>query len=121
MRDERVSEAEVRAAIRASGIAAAEDAYAVVLKTDGTISVIQAADGLQPRRCGTWGRSGTRIAPLGVSDGSGFREWPTLAPPRAEEPCGRAHSARRPSIPSIEAGWGKRAALKSFDVEADET
>ncbi|HEU0012118.1 MAG TPA: YetF domain-containing protein [Longimicrobium sp.] len=43
LRRERVSEAEVRAAIRASGIAAMEDVHAVVLETDGTLSVI--ADG----------------------------------------------------------------------------
>lgn len=40
LRGERVSEGEVRAAIRASGIAAVEDVHAVVLETDGTISVI---------------------------------------------------------------------------------
>lgn len=44
MRVERVSRAEVRAAIRASGIAAVEDVHAVVLETDGTISVIRTAD-----------------------------------------------------------------------------
>ncbi len=44
MRGERVSKAEVRAAIRASGIAAVEDAHAVVLETDGTFSVIRTAD-----------------------------------------------------------------------------
>jgi uncharacterized membrane protein YcaP (DUF421 family) len=44
MRRERVSQAEVRAAIRASGIAAVEDVHAAVLETDGTISVIRTAD-----------------------------------------------------------------------------
>jgi uncharacterized membrane protein YcaP (DUF421 family) len=43
MRGERVSQAEVLAAIRASGIAAVEDVHAVVLETDGTISVIRTA------------------------------------------------------------------------------
>lgn len=41
LRAERVSEGEVRAAIRASGIASVEDVHAVVLETDGTISVIR--------------------------------------------------------------------------------
>lgn len=41
---ERVSEGEVRAAIRASGVAAVEDVHAVVLETDGTISVIRNGD-----------------------------------------------------------------------------
>ena len=45
MRAERVSEAEVRAAIRASGIASVEAVYAVVLETDGTISVVRHPDG----------------------------------------------------------------------------
>ena len=44
MRGERVSRAEVRAAIRASGIAAVEVVHAAVLETDGTISVIRTAD-----------------------------------------------------------------------------
>jgi uncharacterized membrane protein YcaP (DUF421 family) len=44
LRTERVSEGEVRAAIRASGIAAVEDVHAVVLETDGTISVIGNGD-----------------------------------------------------------------------------
>lgn len=44
LRGERVSEGEVRAAIRASGIAAVEDVHAVVLETDGTISVIRNGD-----------------------------------------------------------------------------
>lgn len=44
MRGERVSEAEVLAAIRAGGIAAVEDVRAVVLETDGTISVIRTTD-----------------------------------------------------------------------------
>lgn len=43
LRRERVTEGEVRAAIRASGIAAVEDVHAAVLETDGTISVIRDA------------------------------------------------------------------------------
>jgi uncharacterized membrane protein YcaP (DUF421 family) len=41
LRAERVTEGEVRAAIRSSGIAAVEDVHAVVLETDGTMSVIR--------------------------------------------------------------------------------
>jgi len=43
---ERVAEAEIRAAIRSQGIAAVEDVEAVVLETDGSLSVVQkSADG----------------------------------------------------------------------------
>lgn len=41
MRQQRVTPSEVRAAIRAHGIAAVEDVEAVVLETDGTFSVIR--------------------------------------------------------------------------------
>lgn len=46
MKQERVNEAEIRAAIRTSGIARLEDVAAVVLETDGTFSVLSnLADG----------------------------------------------------------------------------
>ena len=41
LRRERVTKSEVRAAIRSAGLAAVEDAEAVVLETDGTFSVIK--------------------------------------------------------------------------------
>jgi uncharacterized membrane protein YcaP (DUF421 family) len=41
MRRERVTESEIRAAIRSQGAAAIEDIAAVVLETDGTFSVIK--------------------------------------------------------------------------------
>jgi uncharacterized membrane protein YcaP (DUF421 family) len=44
MRGERVSEPEVRAAIRAAGIACVEEVHAVVLETDGTLGVIRIGD-----------------------------------------------------------------------------
>jgi uncharacterized membrane protein YcaP (DUF421 family) len=40
MREQRVTEEEIRAALRAQGIAAVEDIAAVVLETDGTISIL---------------------------------------------------------------------------------
>ena len=43
MRRERISEAEIRAAIRASGSAAVEVIEAVVLETDGSLSVVKKA------------------------------------------------------------------------------
>lgn len=46
MKQERVNEAEIRAAIRTSGIARLEDVAAVVLETDGTFTVLSnLADG----------------------------------------------------------------------------
>lgn len=46
MRRQRVTESEIRAAIRSNGLAAIEEAEAVVLETDGTFSVIKkSADG----------------------------------------------------------------------------
>ena len=45
MRRERVTESEVRAAIRAHGIARIEEVAAVVLETDGTFSVVKELDG----------------------------------------------------------------------------
>lgn len=41
MREQRVSEGEVRAAIRSAGLASARDAEAVVLETDGSFSVVK--------------------------------------------------------------------------------
>jgi uncharacterized membrane protein YcaP (DUF421 family) len=41
MEKERVTEGEIRAAVRAKGIAALEDVYAVILETDGSFSVIK--------------------------------------------------------------------------------
>ncbi len=41
MRRQRVAESEIRAAIRSNGLAAIEDAEAVVLETDGTFSVVK--------------------------------------------------------------------------------
>lgn len=40
MEKERVTEGEVRAAVRAKGVGALEDVYAVILETDGSFSVI---------------------------------------------------------------------------------
>lgn len=48
MRVERVTEEEVRAAIRSRGVAAVGDAEAVVLETDGTFSVIQSGGEMRP-------------------------------------------------------------------------
>lgn len=45
LRRERVTEEEVRAAVRSAGLAAMEDAEAVVLETDGSFSVINRAGG----------------------------------------------------------------------------
>jgi uncharacterized membrane protein YcaP (DUF421 family) len=47
LRRERVTKSEVQAALRAHGIACAEEVAAVVLETDGTFSVIEQ---LEPRR-----------------------------------------------------------------------
>jgi uncharacterized membrane protein YcaP (DUF421 family) len=47
MRRERITEREVLSAVRASGVSGVEDAAAVVLESDGTISVIQ-DDGRSP-------------------------------------------------------------------------
>jgi uncharacterized membrane protein YcaP (DUF421 family) len=44
-RRQRVTESEIRAAIRNKGIAAMEDVTAVVLETDGTFSVIKKSSG----------------------------------------------------------------------------
>lgn len=41
LRSQRVTESEVRAAVRSAGFAALEDVYAVVLETDGSFSVIK--------------------------------------------------------------------------------
>jgi uncharacterized membrane protein YcaP (DUF421 family) len=45
LRRQRVTESELRAAIRAKGIAALEDVHAVVLETDGTFSVVRKVEG----------------------------------------------------------------------------
>jgi uncharacterized membrane protein YcaP (DUF421 family) len=42
---ERVTEAEIRAAVRSNGVSSLEDVAAVVLETDGTFSVIQETEG----------------------------------------------------------------------------
>lgn len=47
LRRERVTEAEVRAAVRAQGLPELEDAGAVVLETDGSMTVLQNQAGLQ--------------------------------------------------------------------------
>lgn len=44
LRDQRVTADEVRQAVRSSGVGALEDVAAVVLETDGTLSVIPSAD-----------------------------------------------------------------------------
>lgn len=41
MRAERVTEAEIHAAVRESGLTAVEDVHAIVLETDGSFSVMQ--------------------------------------------------------------------------------
>ena len=41
MRDQRISETEVRQALRSSGVGSLDDVAAVVLETDGSLSVIQ--------------------------------------------------------------------------------
>ena len=48
MQRERVTESEVRAAIRSAGIARSEDVAAVVLETDGTFSVIKSSPSAWP-------------------------------------------------------------------------
>ena len=45
LRRERVAREEVRAAIRASGVASLDDVAAVVLETDGTFSVVRGGEG----------------------------------------------------------------------------
>lgn len=45
LKSQRVTESEVRAAVRANGNATLEDVYAVVLETDGTFSVIKHPEG----------------------------------------------------------------------------
>ena len=45
MRRERVAESEIRAAIRSSGAAAVEEIEAVVLETDGSLSVVKKSAG----------------------------------------------------------------------------
>ena len=45
MRDERVTRAEVEASIRKSGIGRIEDVGAVVLESDGSMSVLERSDG----------------------------------------------------------------------------
>ncbi len=45
LRRERVAREEVRAALRAAGIASLDDVTAVVLETDGTFSVVRGGDG----------------------------------------------------------------------------
>src|SRR5690606_21597072 len=47
MRALRVTEDEVRAAVRAAGLAALQDAEAVVLETDGSLSVVRRSDGAE--------------------------------------------------------------------------
>lgn len=46
LRAQRVTESEVRAAVRSAGIAALEDVDAVVLETDGSFSVIKRSDSM---------------------------------------------------------------------------
>lgn len=50
MRRSRVTDAEVQAAVRASGLDSARDARAVVLETDGSISVVKNGSGAAPGR-----------------------------------------------------------------------
>ena len=45
MRRSRVTDGEIRAAVRAQGVAALEEVEAVVLETDGSFSVVRRADG----------------------------------------------------------------------------
>ena len=47
MRRQRVTREEVVSALRSSGLARPEDAAAVVLETDGSLSVVKATDGAQ--------------------------------------------------------------------------
>ncbi len=47
MRRERVTREEVVSALRSSGLSRPEDAAAVVLETDGSLSVVKATDGAQ--------------------------------------------------------------------------
>ncbi|MED5501819.1 MAG: YetF domain-containing protein, partial [Pseudomonadota bacterium] len=60
MAQERVVEAEVRAAIRENGIADVERVHAVVLETDGTFSVIPDAGGSNSALQGVAGLSSHR-------------------------------------------------------------
>jgi len=47
LRSARVTEDEIRAAVRAAGMPALQDAEAVVLETDGSFAVVRRSDGAQ--------------------------------------------------------------------------
>ena len=49
LRQERLTRDEVRAAVRAGGYASLEDVEAVILETDGTLSVVGPSDARRPR------------------------------------------------------------------------
>ena len=61
MRDQRVTQEEVISALRAAGLARPDDAAAVVLETDGSLSVLPAAaaGGREPEVLHGVGRDGT--------------------------------------------------------------
>lgn len=63
LRRSRVAEEEVRAAVRSSGLAALEEAEAVVLETDGSFSVVQRAG-----EAGTSSLVGVELPKRGVID-----------------------------------------------------
>jgi uncharacterized membrane protein YcaP (DUF421 family) len=65
LREQRVTESELRAAVRSKGIAALEDVEAVVLETDGNFSVI--------KRSGSGSRSALEDVPRIDSSGSQTR------------------------------------------------
>jgi uncharacterized membrane protein YcaP (DUF421 family) len=48
LRKQRVTQAEVRAAVRAAGVASLEEVEAVVLESDGSFSVVRRGDGSAP-------------------------------------------------------------------------
>jgi len=63
MRRSRVVEAEVRAAVRAQGVASLAEVEAVVLETDGSFSVVERSDA--ERRSALAGLGGSAIDPAG--------------------------------------------------------
>lgn len=64
LRQERVTEEEVRAAVRSQGIASLEEVGAVVLETDGSFSVLREADdGRSSALANVVGHGGTRPEP----------------------------------------------------------
>ena len=71
MRAERVTEEEVRAAVRAAGVGSLDEAEAVVLETDGTVTVLRSAgSGEQSALKGVANRPGQDGTPGGGEAGT---------------------------------------------------